>query len=364
MAPAVFDSIRRELFWLTPLGLATVSLTVYLLAHQKWGASVAGTLTLPVEVAGIATTILIARGAPARLPALRIPGGRRRVWRWAATVTTLMLAGTAAAWWFQREPDPKSFLSGVVRIGYTNDYDGWHSTDGKPVHGFDVDVAYSLARRFGFTIEWVPLGGLNNRMTALNGRWVDDHGETEDSVKLVISNFSRTPAREQKIDFAGPYFVDAQGYLSATPASRIIDLPTSGRVCVLKDSTSSDALYQRGWSTLEKPSLDACINEFKQGKVNAVSGDRTTLAGYAKAMGKDPRTYIAFSTGSEEYAIGLPNNMPRLCAAVGQALDKFITNEWEQAFNDNLGPLGLQITDFVRPAHTDPCQQPGPWNQD
>src|SRR6185369_17414351 len=74
MAPAVFDSIRRELFWLTPLGLATVSLTVYLLAHQKWGASVAGTLTLPVEVAGIATTILIARGAPARLPALRIPG--------------------------------------------------------------------------------------------------------------------------------------------------------------------------------------------------------------------------------------------------------------------------------------------------
>jgi ABC-type amino acid transport substrate-binding protein len=359
----VIGSVRRQMFWLVPMGLATVGLTVYLLLHHRWGADVAAVLTLPVEITGVVVSVLIERGK-IRTPVLRVPRGRRRVWRCTAAATALILAGTATGWWFQREPDPRSFLSGSVRIGYTNDYEGWHTTAGKPAHGFDVDVAQALVRAFGFHITWVPLGALDNRMAALNGRWTDDKGETEERVKLVISNFSITPARAERIDFAGPYFVDSQGYLSATPARTISDLPTTGRVCVLKGSTSSDYLSELGWSTIEMPSLDACIGQFSQAKVEAVSGDRSTLAGYAKRLGKDPEQYIAFATGAEEYGIGLPNNSPRLCKAVSAVLDKFLVNEWERSFKDNLAPLGLSEDGFVRPAHADPCQRPGPWGQE
>ncbi|MFI5910283.1 transporter substrate-binding domain-containing protein [Dactylosporangium sp. NPDC051541] len=361
--PGPVGPVRRQLFWIVPLALATIGLSVYLLLHHRWGADVAAILTLPVEVVGLVVGILIERGST-RIPTLRVPRGRRRVWRWAATAAALVLAGTATVWWFQREPDPRDFLSGVIRIGYTNEYAGWHATGGRPAHGMDVDVAYALARDFGFTIKWVPLGRLTNRMAALNGSWVDDQGQTESAVQLVISNFSMTPAKAETIDFAGPYFVDSQGYLSATPAHDISELPTTGRVCVLAGSTSSDALYQRGWSTLEKPSLDTCLSAFTQGTVQAVSGDRTTLAGFAWALGKDPATYIAFANGSEEYGIGLPNNRPRLCAAVSTTLDKFLTNEWERSFKENLKPIGLVPADVVKPGHTDTCQRPGPWNQD
>src|SRR3954466_12757818 len=111
--PGVLGSVRRQLFWAFPLGLATAGLTVYLLLHHRWGADIAAVLTLPVEIIGVMTGILAERGK-IRTPALRVPRGRRRAWRWAASAGVLILAGTATVWWLQREPDPRSFLSGVV----------------------------------------------------------------------------------------------------------------------------------------------------------------------------------------------------------------------------------------------------------
>ncbi|GAA0445477.1 hypothetical protein Aca07nite_03260 [Actinoplanes capillaceus] len=283
----------------------------------------------------------------------------------------VILGVTTAAWWKQREPDPFEFLSGTVRIGYrATQYDGWHSVSGRGHAGFEVAVVEALQRRFDFKVSWVPLDDLDDRIEALRGTWHDLHGTEQEPVKLVISNFSITSRRAEKIDFAGPYFVDRQGYLSKTKATKLIDLPTDSSICTVRGSTSSDFLDNRGWSIVERPSLDACISEFKQGTVTAVTGDSSALAGFAIKQGLNPAEYIAFASGAEEYGVGIPNNSPRLCAAVSETIEKFLSIEWNRAFAENLKPIGLHIAQgpddpngVMRPSQTDVCKPAQPWKQ-
>jgi ABC-type amino acid transport substrate-binding protein len=369
--PPASGLVRREMFWIAPVSLTTVVFTLYALLNPRWGADTAAILALPLGVVSLVITIFIDRGR-FRQPLLRIPPGRTLVWRLAAAAIAVGLTATVGLWWVQREPDPFDYLSHTVRIGYTTDqYSGWHTLGGRGHTGFDVSVADTLQRRFDFEVDWVRLDDLDDRMEALNGRWRDQQGNLQEPVKLVISNFSITPRRAEVIDFAGPYFVDRQGYLSTTKARRLVDLPTDGAVCVVAGSTGAEYLDVRGWSIVERPSLDACISDFRRNTVQAVSGDSSALAGYAMQQGLDPAQYIAFSDGAEEYGIGLPNNSPRLCAAVSEALDKFLANEWTGVFGTSLKPIGLHIATgaddpngLTRPARTDACQQPEPWKQD
>jgi hypothetical protein len=69
-------------------------------------------------------------------------------------------------------------------------------------------------------VVWVDLGTLDNRVKALQGDWtVPGSTEKQKRVKLVVVNFSMTAKRAEKIDFAGPYFVDTQAFLSRQRAA-------------------------------------------------------------------------------------------------------------------------------------------------
>lgn len=359
----VGKSLRRELFWVLPLGLAAIGATIYMLSNRRWGADAAAILAFPVSLAGIVVAVLIERGV-FRRSALQVPRERRRAWHGAAALIATVLAGTLVAWWVQREGDPFDYLSGDVRIGYTSSssYSGWHVDQRGIPTGFDIDIAHAIESHFKVAhITWVDVGNLNNRIAALQGKWRDASNMEQKPVKLVISNFSMSPQRAEQIDFAGPYFVDSQGFLAQRGITSIADVPVGQSVCVLEGSSSADRLLQYGWRPVERKSLAACVSEFRIGRVSAVSGDRSALAGFASSARWAPPIDLKF--GAEKYGVGMPNNMPRLCAELSKVIDDFIVYQWATAFHENLERLGLKRADYSTPRSTDPCEQPAPWYQ-
>jgi glutamate transport system substrate-binding protein len=332
-----------------------VSVVIFFWTNQLWGATAAAALAFLASVAQVTMAYLIERGVFRQT-------SRRARYRWQrhAGIAAVLCLAVTSMWVVSRERDPLKLLNGEIRIGYaSSDYPGWHSSlNGEPA-GFDVEVARKIQDHFGARqITWVELGTVDNRIAALRGRWRNGSGVEQRPVDLVISNFSMTPERAEQIDFAGPYFVDTQGFLSRTVAKDLTDIPR-GKVCVLDGSTSSDRLFQRGWNPVELPSLAACINAFEHQEVDAVSGDRSTLAGYAKT--KKYPVPLDLGIGAEKYGVGLPNNRPRMCREISKALDDFLDYQWARTFETNLAPLGLNASWYIKPEATDTCESGVPW---
>ncbi|WDZ84110.1 transporter substrate-binding domain-containing protein [Micromonospora cathayae] len=360
--PGPATSLTRELFWVVPAVIAVGGATVFLLSNRAWGADAAAIIGFPLSVLAIIVTILIDRGA-FKAPFLKVPRDRRRTFKSAAAFIVIVMLGTVAVWWIRRESDPFDYMSGDIRVGYVAfEYQGWHTDTGSGnPEGFDVDLVNEIQAYFSSSrVTWVDLGTLENRFAALRGEWSKDGAGVEQKpVKLVVSNFSMTPERAERVDFVGPYFVDSQGFLARDPKVTSISQIARGRVCVVRNSRSDEKLTQIGWNPVRENSLAACVAEFQGDRVDAVSNDRSLVAGFAKRLGLSPP--VPLNYGAEKYGVAIPNNMPRLCAELTKVVNDFLTYNWSDSFRTHLAPLGLSEKMHVRPASADPCQPAGPW---
>ncbi len=91
--------------------------------------------------------------------------------------------------------------SGTVRIGVFSDKApfGYVDTDGKPA-GYDVVYAERIGKDLGTQVEYVPVEAAS-RVEFLQTAKVD----------IILANFTVTPERKEKVDFANPYMKVALG---------------------------------------------------------------------------------------------------------------------------------------------------------
>lgn len=355
--------LRGELYWILPLGLTVVGGVAFLMFNQNWGANIAAILALPVEVVGLVFAVLTAKGVTGwGAPRTRIPRSRRRV---TVYLSVLILLGSGVVYYFAREPDPYAYLAGDVRIGYVSPgYPGWNEGTGVNQAGFDVDVAKALLNFFPDmkSIEWVPLESNDDRLSAFGG---------PDPVKLVVSNFSITEQRKREIDFAGPYFYDVGGYATHDP--KATSLSDVHQACVPTGSTAATRLGKLGIDTVFAPTVRACFQLFFDGNHPdlAVATDLSIVQAYVGSLPTDRRKQVgAFVSdgGIERYGVGLPNNSPRLCAKINEALTEYLRVRWAADFDATLGKLGVNRTDKGekldrKPERTDACEPAAPWRK-
>ncbi|MFI5914084.1 transporter substrate-binding domain-containing protein [Dactylosporangium sp. NPDC051541] len=364
-------SLRDELHWLTPVLLLLACLVALLLLNQKWGANVAGILTLPVEAVGVVMSILIARGVWGGRKGDGAPAPPRRRRRLVAAVTVVALAiVSVVVWLWEREPDPFDYMAGDVRIGFVDPgYPGWNEGTSSSRSGFDVAVARALLDYFPDmkSIQWVPLTRLDDRLEALEGPWGDDQLKP---VKLVIANFSITEGRRKRIDFAGPYFNDAEGF--ATHNKSATSLPDVKKACVPAGSTAEDRLRKLQIQPVVETTVQGCFQRFfrNDDPELTVSTDLSIVQAYVNALPADKRQEVPnfVNIGTEQYGVGLPNNSPNLCAKINEALEKYMQLGWQSDFDDSLGRLGVQSTVTKpridrNPQRTDPCEPAAPWRK-
>ena len=177
--------------------------------------------------------------------------------------------------------------SGTINIGVFSDKNpfGYVDENGE-YQGYDVYFARRIGEDLGVTINFVSTEAANRVEYLETGK-----------VDIVLANFTVTPERAEKVDFALPYMNVALGVVS--PDSRIIkdlsELTADDQVIVISGTTAEDYLIKNNPEiTLQK--YDTYANA-----KNALEN------GNAVAWANDNTEVIAFALQNEGYTVGIPS---------------------------------------------------------
>jgi polar amino acid transport system substrate-binding protein len=167
---------------------------------------------------------------------------------------------------------------------------------------------------------------------------------TDGSVDIVARAMTINCARWQQIDFSTEYYRAGQKVLVAkgSPAKSMADLKGK-KVCAPTGSTSMDKLRTfPGLIPVGSDTHTGCLVLFQQGKVDAITGDDTILAGLAA---QDPYAFVVKAPAftSEPYGLGVSQEHPDFVRFVNGVLEQMRTDgQWTAAYNtwlrDALGP--------------------------
>jgi polar amino acid transport system substrate-binding protein len=215
----------------------------------------------------------------------------------------------------------------TLRMGARNPFTG-------TIEGFDVDVARQVA------------AALLGDPDAVRFRVItagDRIGVLEDhEVDLVARAFTMNCDRWQQIAFSAEYLQAGQKVLVSTEsdATGMADL-TGQRVCAPEGTTTLDRLADYDVEAVGARTHSACLALFQQGRVDAITGDDTVLAGF---VAQDPYAKVvgdAFS--AEPYGLGVAADQVDLVRYVNGVLDAMKADgRWaalyERWLGEALGP--------------------------
>lgn len=219
-----------------------------------------------------------------------------------------------------------------LRIGIKFDQPGlgFREGDGDPT-GFDVEVAKYVAGELGYgedQIEWVQTPSAN-RENALEGGEVD----------MILASYSITDERDERVDFAGPYFVAGQDLLVRADDTEITgpDALDGKNLCSVTGSTSAQKIkdeYSAGVELVEQGGYAECVTYLESGQVDAVTTDDIILAGLAATPENTGKFKVVGNTFSvERYGVGIPTGAEN-CADINAAITTMKDEgAWQEALD-------------------------------
>ncbi|MEV5887888.1 caspase, EACC1-associated type [Nonomuraea fuscirosea] len=171
----------------------------------------------------------------------------------------------------------------------------------------------------------------------------------EDVIKTVTTEevhiagtLGITPSREREVDFVGPLASSRLGVLVARGNNyikKISDL--SGKhVCAIAGSTTGDSLLKaekRARISVAR-SLDDCLPRLWSGEVDAIAGDRLTLAGMQLTKQKETELVAGIRFGHlESTGFAMAKGDHDTCERLRIALQKYVSSQnWRERFSERL----------------------------
>lgn len=201
--------------------------------------------------------------------------------------------------------------------------------------GFDVDIARWIAASLGYDeddIEFKAIASANREQAIVNG-----------DIDYYVGTYSITDKRKEQIDFAGPYFITGQGLLVAADDDSINgpDDLAGKVVCSVTGSTPLQRIrdeYSPG-DTVENDTYSQCVEQLKQGQVDAITTDEAILAGYV-ALEPDALKIAGEPFSEERYGVGLPKGDTALLDHINALLTDG-NDVWTALFETYLAPAGI-----------------------
>jgi glutamate transport system substrate-binding protein len=227
--------------------------------------------------------------------------------------------------------------AGKVRVGVKEDQPGLgflDPTTGERT-GFDIDIARWIAATLGYDedkIEFQPIASTNREQAIKNG-----------DIDYYVGTYSITDKRKADISFAGPYFITGQGLLVAADNEKITGkdaLTADDIVCSATGSTSIQRIKdETPAKTKEYDTYSTCVEDLKNGQVDAVTTDEAILIGYA-AQDPDALKVVGDVFSEERYGVGIPKGD----TALQEYINTMFTDGgdiWQAIFEKNLGAWGV-----------------------
>lgn len=228
--------------------------------------------------------------------------------------------------------------AGKVKVGVKEDQPGLGFLDPATGQrsGFDIDIARWIAASLGYgedQIDFQAIQSANREQAIVNG-----------DIDYYVGTYSITDKRKEQISFAGPYFVTGQGLLVAADNDTITgkdSLTADMTVCSATGSTSIQRIKdETPAKTKEYDTYSTCVEDLKNGQVDAVTTDEAILIGYA-AQDPDNLKVVGDVFSEERYGVGI--------AKGDTALQEFINtmftdggDTWQAIFDKNLGASGVK----------------------
>jgi len=204
------------------------------------------------------------------------------------------------------------------------------------IEGFDIDMLKAVSKAIFNNPDKIEYKVITTaqRIPALK----------DGSVDIVARAMTINCTRWEQIDFSTVYYRAGQKVLVAK-GSRVKTMEDLKRkkVCAPNGSTSMDKLRTfTGLIAVGSDTHTGCLVLFQQGKVDAITGDDTILAGLAA---QDPYAFVVKAPAftSEPYGLGVSKKHPEFVKFVNGVLAQMRTDgQWNTAYNtwlkDALGP--------------------------
>lgn len=196
--------------------------------------------------------------------------------------------------------------AGTLRLGGTqtsNLFSLLNEKDGK-IRGFDAGLAQLLTR-------YILGDGAKYQFTQLNSS-TREQVLINDQVDVVFATYSITPARAEKISFAGPYYTSQAGVLVKASNQQIQSYNDLGgkKVATQAGSTGPAILAEYAPKAVvqEFQTHQEALNALRQGRVDAYVTDHTLLLNALSLGAVDARLAGEPFGAQDPYGIGLPKD--------------------------------------------------------
>ena len=250
--------------------------------------------------------------------------------------------------------------SGVITLGYIDGAAPFSFADGSgQPQGYSVELCNAVAegvgaqlKRQGLKVRWVKLT-IQDRIDAVRTGKVD----------LECSTTTWTLSRQQLVDFSLVTFVDGGSLMvkTETNAARLGDLEGK-RIAAITGTTTERSLRDaltRGKVKAELVAIktrEEGLALLREGQVDALASDRTTLIGVVVMSGRGGGQYklLDHDFSIEQYALMLRRGDPDFRLAVNRVLAGiYRSGAIEEIYGRWLGPLGppsvlLSATYFIQ----------------
>lgn len=203
------------------------------------------------------------------------------------------------------------------------------------IEGFDIDVVHAIAKAIFGDENKVQLVVIQSgdRIPYLK----------DDKVDVVVRNMTMNCARWNDIAFSAEYFQSGLKILVRKGSDVTSLAGLAGKKVCAPNSTSTMDVVQAtaGVQAVGAATHTGCLVLFQQGKVDAIAGDDTVLAGLAA---QDPYASVPkiAALTSEPYGVGVKKDRVDLVRYVNTVLDAWKTDgRWTTSYDKWFaGPLG------------------------
>jgi len=240
--------------------------------------------------------------------------------------------------------------AGKVKIGVKFDQPGvgFKSATSDTPTGIDPEMGKIIAGQLGIKadgIQWVETISDNREPFLQKG-----------TVDFVLASYSITDERREVVGQAGPYYVTGQSLLVAKDDNSIKgpDDLEGKKVCSVTGSTSIATVEEKyGADPAGFETYSECVDQLKNGSVDAVTTDGAILLGYA-AEAPEELKVVGEPFSEERYGIGYNKDQPELCEFLNETITtSFEDGSFQKAFDATLGKSGNDAPEAPEP---DPCE--------
>ena len=262
-------------------------------------------------------------------------------------ILTLVLALGVLVGCGQKTDESKSYIekikeSGKIRIGVFSDKPPFGYVDEKGENqGYDVYLAKRIAKDLlgdENKVEFVLVEAAN-RVEYLEANKVD----------IILANFTVTPERKEKVDFATSYMKVSLGVVSPDgyPIKSVEEL--KGKKLLVNKGTTAENYFTKNYPDIELVKFEQNTETFAaltDGRGDALAHDNTLLFAWAK---ENPgyTTFISNLGDEDVIAPAVKKGNMELLEWLNNEIDTLIKDGFfEEAFNETLAPA---YGDTVKP---------------